>query len=159
MEGGDMRMMTTFLHDDHARLDGMLIHFQRLRASDHGAAKAAFLTFKQGLHRHFVWEEAILFPLFEERTGLVEHGPGLVMRLEHRRITACLVSIEKDLQAAHANDRLVQELTQTLAAHDRKEETVLYPWIDAIISPLEGRDLLARMHAVADEPRLDYSRH
>ena len=151
-----MRTIVTFMRDDHARLDSIFMEFQCLRTSDHNAAKAAFSSFKQGLHRHIVWEEAILFPIFEQRTGLVDHGPSVVMRKEHRRITACLIAIEEELKETCVHGGVEQELTQTLAAHTRKEDTVLYPWIDAIISPGEGQELLIRMRTVAEELRPDY---
>jgi regulator of cell morphogenesis and NO signaling len=151
-------MITTYMREDHAGLDGLFMQFQSLRA-DHEAAKAAFSSFKQSLQRHIAREEGILFPLFEQRTGLVDHGPSVVMRQEHWRIKGCLDAIEDALHAGHAYDGLAQELTQILAAHDRKEESVLYPWIDVIIFPVEGRELLTRMRAVAAEPRLDYCRH
>ena len=36
--------------------------------------KEAFKEFKLGLQRHIVWEEELLFPIWEEKTGMVEDG-------------------------------------------------------------------------------------
>ena len=57
--------------------------------------KECFEKFKFGLHRHIAWEEEILFPLFEEKTGMTDGGPTFVMREEHRQIKALWRSTQK----------------------------------------------------------------
>ena len=60
-----------FFANDHERLDDLFRQFQELRNSDVFKAEDVFREFKQGLQRHIVWEEEILFPVFEEKTGII----------------------------------------------------------------------------------------
>ena len=62
---------------DHDRLDELFKTFQQLKRSDFPKAKEAFKEFKFGLQRHIVWEEDLLFPLWEKKTGMSEGGPTL----------------------------------------------------------------------------------
>jgi iron-sulfur cluster repair protein YtfE (RIC family) len=65
---------------DHDRLDDLFRQFQALKLSDRESAGRAFQEFKAGLERHIAWEEEILFPAFENKTGQTS-GPTQVMRL------------------------------------------------------------------------------
>jgi len=150
-----MRTISTFMRDDHARLDAMFMEFRGLKASNRQAARMVFSSFKQGWHRHIALEETVLFPVFEQRTGLVDHGPSVVMRQEHWRIMAGLAAIEEQFYEKATHGDTAQDLSQSIAAHDRKGKTILYPWIDAIISVEEAQELVRRMRSVALEPITD----
>ncbi len=78
---------------DHERLDALFASFRELERSDYSKAKEAFKQFKFGLQRHIVWEEDLLFPIWEQKTGLTEGGPTQVMRMEHRQIGELLEAI------------------------------------------------------------------
>ena len=78
---------------DHDRLDGLFAAFQTTKRSDYLRAREFFKEFKFGLQRHIVWEENILFPEFERKTGMVNTGPTEVMRQEHRLIRDRLEAI------------------------------------------------------------------
>ena len=84
-----------FFEQDHDRLDDLFKTFQQLKRSDFPKAEQAFKEFKVGLQRHIVWEEDLLFSLWEEKTGMSDSGPTPVMRNEHRQIgqqlEACLL--------------------------------------------------------------------
>src|SRR5579884_3385315 len=67
-------VQTSFAHD-HDRLDELLETYRRLKRVDFDQAKQAFREFKFGLQRHIIWEETVLFPLFEEKTGMRDRGP------------------------------------------------------------------------------------
>jgi regulator of cell morphogenesis and NO signaling len=154
-----MRTILTFMRDDHARLDAMFMKFLALKASNHDAAKAAFSLFKQGWHRHIALEETVLFPVFEQRTGLVDHGPSVVMRQEHWRILANLGALEERFDETAVHGHTAEDLTQSIAAHDRKGKTILYPWIDAILSVEEAQELVRSMRSLAYEPLADYCQY
>lgn len=154
-----MTTISTFMRDDQARLVAMFMEFEGLKASNHDGAKTAFSLFKQSWNRYIALEETILFPFFEQRTGLVDHGPSVVMRQEHWRITSCLAAIEERLNDTAVRGDTAQDLTQSLAAHDRKGKTILYPWIDAIASPEEAQELVRQMRNFANEPLPDYCQH
>jgi regulator of cell morphogenesis and NO signaling len=154
-----MRTISTFMRDDHARLEAMFMEFRGLKASNDDAAKAAFSLFKESWHRHIALVETVLFPVFEQRTGLVDHGPSVVMRQEHWRILADLAAIEERFNDTAVNGHTTEDLTQSIAAHHRKGKTILYPWIDAIISVEEAQELVRQMRSFAYEPLPDYCHH
>jgi polyphosphate kinase 2 len=72
-KGRSWIMATTTVREhfaqDHDRLDALFESFQSLKRSDFSAAKEAFKAFKTGLQRHIVWEDDVLFPLWEEKCG------------------------------------------------------------------------------------------
>jgi iron-sulfur cluster repair protein YtfE (RIC family) len=56
------------------------------KLADVERAESIFLSFKSELERHIIWEEDILFPVFEKKTGIKDGGPTSVMRMEHIQI-------------------------------------------------------------------------
>jgi len=91
---------------------------------DEGSAKSEPVARAPARRR---WEEEILFPLFEKKTGM-QFGPTYVMRNEHKEIAAHLESIHKKVQKADpSSDREEQKLLEVLGAHNQKEEAILYP--------------------------------
>jgi len=147
-----MQAITKFMGQDHDRLDDLFREFQTLKGSDFAKAKQAFSEFKRGLQRHIVWEEEILFPLFEHQTDLQDHGPTAVMRMEHRRIKAFLEQIHDRLVKGETDAiEFEQQLVDTLTVHNKKEEAILYPWIDQSLSDQEADTTLARMRQVPEE--------
>ena len=82
----EQKSITAFFEQGHDRLDELFKTFQQLKRSDFAKAKDAFKEFKFGLQRHIVWEEDLLFSLWEKKTGMTESGPTPAMRNEHRQI-------------------------------------------------------------------------
>jgi len=147
-----MNAITSFMGQDHDRLEGLVTEFQATKGSDLGKAKHFFSEFKRGLQRHIVWEEEILFPLFEHRTGMEDRGPTAVMRTEHRQIKDFLEQIHDRIAKGETNtDEFERGLLTVLSAHNKKEETILYPWIDQSMSEQEAEETLARMREVPEE--------
>ena len=141
-----MNEIMNFMGNDHDRLDGIFREFQILKNKDLSKAKNLFSDFKSGLERHIVWEEEILFPVFENRTGMRETGPTAVMRMEHRQIEQYLGSIHDALSRGDAQtDEFEGRLLEVLTAHNEKEENVLYPWIDDSVTEEERKQLLEKM--------------
>ena len=68
------------MQSDHKRLDDLFEMFQERKDTDQGEARRNFCPFRRGLFTHITWEEEILFPIFEERTGMKDNGRTLVMR-------------------------------------------------------------------------------
>jgi iron-sulfur cluster repair protein YtfE (RIC family) len=69
--------------EDHDRLDELFHQFQALKSSGPSKAINSFHEFTSGLERHIVWEEEIVFPVFEKRFDQYG-GPTEVMRwMEH----------------------------------------------------------------------------
>jgi uncharacterized protein (DUF2249 family)/hemerythrin-like domain-containing protein len=144
------RTVTEYLEGDHRRLDAILGEVERLAAA--GAFPAAaerFAEFSSGLGRHIDLEEEILFPTFERATGM-RSGPTQVMRAEHVQIREWMRVATESL-AREDGGRLAEAIAalgQTLAAHNMKEERMLYPMADRAVSgDEERRELVSRLQA------------
>jgi iron-sulfur cluster repair protein YtfE (RIC family) len=137
---------------DHDRLDELFAQFQQTKNSDYAKAKEFFKQFKFGLQRHIVWEESILFPLFEQKTGMHLTGPTYMMRQEHRRIGELLEAIHKKVQQQDSkSDPEERALLDALSAHNQKEEAVLYPTLDRLTDDDERGQAFMAMEQVPPE--------
>lgn len=147
--------ITDCLQADHRRLDALWsifrTHAEKGRTAE---ARARFSEFALGLRRHIRIEEDILFPIFEERTGMHDAGPTAVMREEHRGIQNCMSEIESALQKATGSKGTAldisspaDELVSILTGHNQKEENILYPMSDQSLSQGERDELVHRMRA------------
>jgi iron-sulfur cluster repair protein YtfE (RIC family) len=138
--------------DDHDRLDGLFESFRQAKKTDFARATQFFKEFKIGLQRHIVWEEQILFPLFEQKTGMVHSGPTEVMRQEHRQIAAHLEAVHDKVRKQDPNsDNEEWALLAALAVHNQKEENVLYPALDRLLSDEEKVSAFMAMAEVPEE--------
>jgi regulator of cell morphogenesis and NO signaling len=107
---------------------------------------------KVGLPRHIVWEEGLLFPLWEKKTGRSEEGPSVVMRVEHRQIEQQLEAIHsKVMEQNPDSDKEVQGLLDLLGSHNIKEERALYPAIDQVASAEERETVFQNMKNIPEE--------
>lgn len=142
-----MQGISEFMAADHDRLDTILANFVDTLKADINSAGVLFNEFNEGLLRHIKWEEEILFPVFEEKTGMRDMGPVSVMRMEHDHIRDCLQQISRLLPGEDFGEieKHHGDLFEILSAHNSKEENVLYPWIDRETSPGEVDELMTRM--------------
>jgi len=134
--------ISEFMEKDHDRLDAIFQEFQRTR-DDRGRAGSLFNEFAGGLKRHIRWEEELLFPLFENKTGMRNSGPTMVMRMEHREIEKLLQNISDAIAGDTAHWE--HSLLEVLSTHNQKEETILYPWMDRSLSEKEREDVFTKM--------------
>ena len=148
----EQETISAFFEQDHDRLDELFKTFQKLKRIDFAKAKEAFKAFKFGLQRHIVWEEDLLFPLWEEKTGMTEDGPTVAMRVEHRRIGQQLEAIHsKVAEQNQGSDQEEQALLDLLGSHNRKEERALYPAIDQVASAEERETVFRNMKNIPEE--------
>ena len=146
------KTITAFYEQDHDRLDELFKTFQKLKRTDFAKAKEAFKEFKVGLQRHIVWEEDILFPLWEKETGITEGGATSVMRTEHRQIGQHLEAIHQKVEDQNPeSDQEEQALLNLLGSHNMKEERVLYPGIDRVTSAGEREAVFQNMKNIPEE--------
>jgi hemerythrin-like domain-containing protein len=146
------RTVTEALEWDHDRLDALESGaFAARAAGDLALATRLFGEFARGLRRHIAFEEALLFPAFESRAGSPGScGPTFVMRQEHREIEERLRDMEcrftnpeDPLSAArHVFHDLMHE-------HNVKEERMLYPATDRLLTAEERDELVSRIQAFA----------
>ena len=147
----DTGTISGFFQHDHERLDALLQSFQTLKRQNVSKANEAFTQFKTGLERHIQWEENLLFPLWEEKTGMSDGGPTFVMRHEHRRIEEQLQAIDRNVTEAQTEDaQAEQALLALLAAHNLKEERVLYSAIDQVPTAEECRNILKKIQELPE---------
>lgn len=154
------KTISAFYRQDHDRLDELFKTFQQFKRADFIKAKEAFKQFKIGLQRHIVWEEDLLFPLWEEKTGMSDSGPTFVMRAEHRQIGQQLEAIhDKVVEENPECDQEEQALLGLLGSHNMKEERVLYPALDQITSAEERETVFRNMQDIPEERYRVYCGH
>lgn len=127
---------------DHDRLDSLLSAVGTAVTLEE--KRARWFEFDAGLREHIRWEDEILFPIFEEKTGMRGEGPTAVMRVEHEEIGGLLKRIGDSLDEGGPTAQL-SELRSRLGTHNVKEEMVLYPWIDREMSPAETVEALRQI--------------
>ena len=150
--------LTEYLQDDHKRLDNLFeMTFLYLRAGSRDRAMAAFQEFDEGLRHHIQMEDRVLFPAYEERSGFTQ-GPTEVMRTEHRRIEESLGEIRAALERLPPSFtgrdpsvlsllEMQQRLLEILGPHNAKEERILYPGCDRLIS--DKASLIRKMESLS----------
>lgn len=139
-----MKTILSFMGEDHDRLDNIFKDF-RSKNIGKNKAKSLFNEFKTGLQKHILWEEEILFPLFENKTGMYDTGPTAVMRIEHRKIKDFLEKIHYNLGGNIQTKDLEDGLIEVLTEHNNKEEDILYPWIDNSVSKEEKEEVFTKI--------------
>lgn len=148
----EQKTITAFYGEDHDRLDELFKTFQTSKRSDFAKAKEAFKEFKVGLQRHIVWEEELLFPMWEEKTGMIEDGPTPVMRFEHEQIRQLLEAIHRKVEEQGLDtDQNEQALVNLLSSHNRKEERALYPAIDNVTNAEERTTVFSNMNSIPED--------
>lgn len=144
--------ITAYYEADHHCLDELFESFQSWKRKDFPKAKEYFREFKFGLQRHIVWEEEILFPIFEEKTGMRDCGPTVVMRMEHRQIKAALEAIHEKVKAKNPDsDADEEQLVSILSQHNQKEENILYPEMDHVLLYNERKQVFQKMKEIPEE--------
>lgn len=138
--------ITAYFKADHERLDALFLQFQANQKDNPSKAKEYFREFKSGLERHILWEEELLFPLFEKATGMSGSGPTAVMRYEHEGLYETLRSIHSKVQSGQFNAETESAmLMAVLCEHNRKEESVLYPMIDNLATEKDRETIFEKM--------------
>ncbi len=73
--------------------------------------------------------------MFESEIGDLVSGPTFVMRSEHRTIAAALDTIHTKVREENPDtDSEERALLQVLEEHNQKEENILCPFLDSMIS-------------------------
>lgn len=134
-----------YFQKDHERLDNLLEEFQAASSFDIESGREFFEKFKRGLEQHMAWEEEILFPFFESKTGMRGGGPTYVMRYEHDQLKTLLKDIQEKINKEETGEEQVNMLTTLLAQHNHKEENMLYPMIDESISSEERQEVFQKI--------------
>ena len=95
-------------------------------------------SFASELTEHLSQEEEVLFPQFEQATGMTA-GPTQVMRMEHQQMRALVQSLDNALAAQEKDEYLglSETLMVMMQQHNMKEEMMLYPMMAQHLSDSE----------------------
>src|SRR5512143_553507 len=144
-----MSTILDFLGSDHRACDDLFASAESAAAQrSWDSARTLFGRFQAAMEHHLSMEETVLFPAFEARTG-DSMGPTQVMRTEHEQMRGLM----RDLaSAAAAGDQqgflgLSETLNMLMQQHNLKEENMLYPMSDQVLSG-DRDELIRAMQAV-----------
>jgi DUF438 domain-containing protein len=127
-----MNNIRDFMAGDHRRCDDVFVAVeQAVNAGEWDRATAEYSQFQTAVLQHFAAEESLLFPAFEQKTGMTM-GPTQVMRGEHVQMrelmdAACASLAAKDAEDYSGN---AETLLVMMQQHNMKEENMLYPMCD-----------------------------
>jgi len=98
-------------------------------------------SFASELSEHLAQEEEVLFPKFEQATGMTA-GPTQVMRMEHQQMRALVQDLDNALAAKEKDEYLglSETLMVMMQQHNMKEEMMLYPMMAQHLS--DGEQLI-----------------
>ncbi len=121
--------LVTFFSQDHRHCDALWAEVEA--TNERGKAdetRAAWQAFEQATRAHFAMEEEVLFPAFEEASGM-RGGPTEMMRIEHRQMRALLDQMGASAAKSDFDEVLDHgdTLLMLIQQHNSKEEHVLYP--------------------------------
>ena len=102
--------------------------------------------FASELTKHFSQEEEVLFPKFEQATGMTA-GPTQVMRMEHQQMRALVQDLDNALAAQNKDEYLglSETLMVMMQQHNMKEEMMLYPMMAKNVA--DGEQIIAQFQA------------
>ncbi len=122
-----MSSIKEYLTGDHRRCDELFAIMEDKAATSIEDAKEAVGEFIKETERHFQLEERIMFPKFEQKTGMVQ-GPTAVMRHEHSQMRALMKQMQESIEVNN-KDRFFgtcETMMILMQQHNMKEEQMLY---------------------------------
>ena len=123
-----MASIKEYMTNDHRECDDTFAAMEQ-KANSEGLAAATELYSKmaQEIEHHFQMEERVIFPAFEEKTGMTE-GPTQMMRMEHSQMRSLIKEIGEAIEEDN-KDRffgLTETMMIMVQQHNMKEEQMLY---------------------------------
>lgn len=146
-----MESISSYMQQDHVLIDGIADRAAAAAtARDWEAFAREGTQFLRRLRRHIEMEERLLFPAFEQRTGMTTGGPSVQMRVEHEQMAPILHQMEAALAARDATgfQLSTKALFDILVPHNQKEEQMMYPMLDEAAGAEAGA-LLAQAREMA----------
>ena len=144
-----MTTITEYMTGDHRHCDEVLATLeQAVNKGDWDEAGKLTSTFIDSMEHHIAMEEEVLFPAFEQKTGMTG-GPTMIMREEHKQMRNLFMQLQYALDGKDSEEIL--DTTETLLVlmqqHNMKEEGILYPMSDEQLGQ-EAGDVLQRMQQI-----------
>jgi regulator of cell morphogenesis and NO signaling len=128
------------LEHEHQQIDRGIEDFSAALAAGENRPEPATLAIR-ALRRHIYLEEEFLFPALRE-AGLV--APVIVMLREHGQIWRSLDALESDVAngtVGAATLGVCRQLAVQLLHHNLKEEKILYPQADRVLTASASTEL------------------
>jgi hemerythrin-like domain-containing protein len=146
--GDAMSDIKEYMIQDHRYCDEIFVQMEDAVSSKSDEALSRFEVFQDALTNHFKMEEMVLFPMFEQKTGMSE-GPTQVMVMEHEQMRKLLSNME-DAVESNDNDKffsLSETLMILMQQHNMKEEQMLYTMIQQHLGD-DADHIISRMRMV-----------
>ncbi|MGB5966214.1 MAG: hemerythrin domain-containing protein [Sulfurimonadaceae bacterium] len=131
-----MANIKEYMTKDHRHCDDTFAAMEQ-KANSEGlaAAKELYSQMAEEIEHHFQMEERVIFPAFEEKTGMTQ-GPTQMMRMEHTQMRSLIEEIGEAI--ASDNKERFFGLTETMMImvqqHNMKEEQMLYTMVQQHLS-------------------------
>jgi hemerythrin-like domain-containing protein len=148
-----MSNIQSYMSEHHKECDNLLVDAEGLLASkDWSGFSDAWQRFKAETVSHFAVEEEILFPAFEDKTGMTG-GPTMVMRSEHAQVKAMFEQMHSVIDAQDLDRAMgiIESVMLLIQQHNMKEEQILYPMTDAHLA--NGEEIVSQMSSQIAESR------
>ena len=107
-------------------------------------------------HCHHAKEEDTLFPVMEKRGILRHRGPIAVMLMEHEQGRLFVKGLNEAVEKYERGDKTAKDAivenargyADLLDQHIYKEDTILYPMGDKVLSEADNRELLEKFEGI-----------
>ena len=145
-----MQLISDYMNKDHKHCDDAFARAEdRAAAGDWTGLARDGATFLRKIERHIEVEEELLFPAFEETTGMTT-GPTETMCMEHEQMRGMFAQMRAAIEAKDAKQYLgvAETLLSLLQQHNMKEESMMYPMLDDALGD-DARSLLAQLESLA----------
>ena len=144
-----MSTILEYMGSDHRACDDLFALAEEAAGNKNwDSARDLFGKFQAAMAHHLSMEEEVLFPAFEERTGMVS-GPTQVMRMEHEQMRALIDDMAAAAAAGNESAYLgaSETLNMLMQQHNLKEENMLYPMADRALGA-DGETVIHSMETV-----------
>jgi len=144
-----METISSYLTQDHRACDEEFANMENAVASENWIdANSKLVKFTCDLLHHFDMEEKVMFPAFENKTGMTQ-GPTAMMRMEHDQMRGLLEDLKADVNATNKNHffGVSESLMMLMQQHNMKEEQMLYAMADSHLGDIVG-DVVENMKAI-----------
>lgn len=122
-----MSTIKEYLTNDHRRCDEIFASMEEVANKSLLEAKTITQEFIDASEHHFQMEERVMFPEFEQKTGMTE-GPTAMMRHEHTQMRALMKQLMEALESGNKDKYFgsSETLMILMQQHNMKEEQMLY---------------------------------
>ena len=145
---GHMAGIKEFLTNDHRQCDESFAQMEEAVASESPEAISKFEGFHEEMIRHFDMEEKVMFPAFENKTGMTQ-GPTQAMRNEHEQMRIMMTQMVEAIGAKNQERffGLSETLMMLMQQHNMKEEQMLYTMAEQHLGA-QNEQIVEEMKAV-----------